>query len=670
MLVAFGVFLAAGILTPSFLIVPPAPIPREVLFGLPERISPEISPDGSLVAYLAPFPRVALHRVFVEKIKEFLSGLFRRSIRFMGQGGELQDDKIDSPVLNIWLYDRKTKTEQVLTRDPGRGIHHYAWAPDGKSMLYLQDQGGNENWHLYKIDLAGGGVKDLTPFDGVQARILRIDKQFPGEILVELNKDNVSRHDVYRLDLETGALELVARNTGQISDWIVDADMKVRGAVAVRPEGGYDMMIRDSEGSAWYKIFSWNLEDGMLGSVIGFSKDGKELFLIDSRGANNARLFSMTLATGEMKMIFSDPKFDVDGVSVDPEDHEIEMVSVTRARKVWTALRDSVRQDLEVLRKAASGDLFLLNRSRDGRYWVVGFDNASSPLKYYIYDRKSKKAEFLFAHRPELMKYRLASMKAVTFQARDGLTLQGYLTSPRWGKKFSPMVLLVHGGPWTRDVWGYDPLAQWLADRGYACLQVNFRGSTGFGKKFVNAGNKEWGRKMQEDLTDAVAWAVSEGIADPERVGIMGASYGGYAALAAAAFTPEVFRCAVDMFGPSDLAALIRSMPPYWSIEKNNITQRMGDPDTESALLKERSPIFFTDKIRIPVLIAQGANDPRTPKAESDAMVEALRQRGVECEYALFPDEGHGFAKPENRLKFFQLAEAFLARHLGGRYKK
>ena len=605
-------------------------IPREVLFDLPEKTSPQISPDGSLVAYLAPYKKV----------------------------------------LNVWLHDRKTKTERVLTLDKGRGVHSYAWAPDGRSVLFLQDQGGNENGHLFKIDLAGGDIKDLTPFDGVQARVLEIDKHFPDEILIELNKENASRHDVYRLQLKSGALELLERNSGKISDWIVDAEMKVRGVVAARPEGGYDVLIRENERSEWKKLFSWDLEDSMTSSVIGFSKNGKELYLIDSRGGDTTSLVKMDLATGKTETIFSDPEYDVSGVAVDPDDREIERVSVYRTRNEWTALRDSVRKDLEILRNAGSGDLLLGNRSHDDRYWVVGFDNDVSPLNYYVYDRTTRKNEFLFAHRPALLKYKLAPMEAVMIQARDGLKLQGYLTLPKRGKKPFPMVLLVHGGPWTRDGWGYNPEAQWLADRGYACLQINFRGSTGFGKKFVNAGNKEWGRKMQDDLTDAVAWAVQQGIADPKRVGIKGASYGGYAALAAAAFTPEVFRCAVDLFGPSDLATLIRSMPPYWSVEKNNVTRRVGNPDTEPALLKERSPLFFTEKIRIPVLIAQGANDPRTPKSESDRMVEALRRRGIECDYVVFPDEGHGFAKPENRLKFFKIAESFLARHLGGRYQK
>lgn len=605
-------------------------IPREVLFDLPEKIWPQISPDGSLVAYLAPHKKV----------------------------------------LNVWFHDRKSKTERVLTLDEGRGIHYYAWAPDGKSILFLQDQGGNENWHLYKIDIAGGDVKDLTPFDGVQARVLKIDKHFSNEILVELNKEDASRHDVYRLELKTGVLELVARNTGQISDWIVDPEMKVRGAVAARSEGGYDVMIRSDEGSAWKKLFSWDLEDSMMSFVAGFSGGGKELYLVDSRGRDTTQLVKMDLATGGRKTIFSDPNYDISSVVMNPDDREPEMVSVYRTRSEWIALRESVRLDLETLWNTSPGDFALANRSFDDRYWVVGFDNDVSPRNYYIYDRKTRKEEFLFAHRPALRGYTLAPMKPVMIQARDGLRLQGYLTLSKRGRKPFPMVLLVHGGPWTRDGWGYDSAAQWLADRGYACLQINFRGSTGFGKKFVNAGNKEWGRKMQDDLSDAVAWAVREGVADPKRVGIMGASYGGYAALSAATFTPEVFRCAVDMFGPSDLAALIRSMPPYWSVEKNNIMRRLGNPDTETSLLKERSPLFFTDKVRIPVLIAQGTNDPRTPKSESDRMVKALRRRGIECEYVVFSDEGHGFAKPANRLQFFKIAEAFLARHLGGRYHK
>lgn len=608
--------------------VPPL-IPRELLFGSPQKAAPRISPEGSLVAYLAPY-----------------------------QG-----------VLNVWIHDWKVKTERVLTRNQGRGISNYGWAPDGKTILYLQDRNGDENWHVYQIALTGGPAKDLTPFEGVQASILASDKHFPEQILIELNKEDRSRHDVYRLNLKTGALELAARNTGQISGWIVDPAMKVRGAVETRPDGGHDVLVRNNEQAAWQKSFSWDFEDSMTSSVIGFSGTGEELYLIDSRGTDTARLEEWDIVTGKEKALLSDPHFDISGVVINPDDHGIEMARIDRERSDWVPLRENIRQDLQFLRKAQSGDFSPVSRSDDDRYWIVRYENDISPVFYYIYDRSEKKTEFLFAHQPVLSKYPFSAIQPLTIPTRDGLKLYGYQTLPREGKRPFPMVILVHGGPWARDTWGYDPTAQWLADRGYACLQVNFRGSIGFGKAFVNAGNKEWGRNMQNDLTDSVTWAVRQGIADPERIGIMGASYGGYAALAAAVFTPDIFKCAIDLFGPSNLISLIHSMPPYWSVEKANILRRLGDPATEETFLKERSPLFYADRVRIPFLIAQGANDPRTPKAESDRFVEALRKKGIPCEYLVFPDEGHGFVKPENRLKFFKAAEAFLAAHLGGRYE-
>ncbi len=647
-------FFLAGMLYAFFLPRPAALIPRELLFGIPERYDPKISPDGSLVAYLAPYGKRP----------------------------------------NVWLYDRAKKTERPLTLEKEAGISSYTWTPDGTAILFRQESGAR-NGHLQKIGREGGAVQDLTPFAGVQARVLSTADPEARSILLELNKEEPHRPDAYRLDLRTGVLELVARKTGMILDWVIDGQMRVRGAVAARRNGGLGVIVRDSESSQWRKLFAWDMEDSEAGDVTGFSKNGKELFLIDPRGSNTARLVRMDLVTGERKTVFSDPDYDVGEVSVSPESHEPDMVSVVRERQSWIALRDSVRADLERVRKIHSGDFSIVSRTRDDRIWIVVFDEDVSPLNYYLYDRNTKRSEFLFAHRPALFRYPLAPMKPVAFSARDGLKLRGYLTLPVGGRKPFPMVLLVHGGPWSRDRWRFDPLAQWLANRGYACLQVNFRGSTGYGKNFLNAGNKEWGRKMQNDLTDGVVWAVREGIADPVRVGIMGASYGGYAALAGAAFTsdyplnkgqleisavprtskkidrsvgtPELYKCAVDQFGPSDLVALIRTMPPFWADQKGAALKRVGDPDTEADDLKERSPLYAADKVRIPLLIAQGANDAQTPRAESDRMVEALRKRKIECEYWVFPDEGHGFLKQENRLKFYHAVEAFLARHLGGR---
>lgn len=605
-------------------------IPRKILFGPPEKFSPQISPDGTLVAYLAPLKGIP----------------------------------------NVWLYDRRTKAERCVTSDKNRGILFFALAPDGRSLFYAQDQGGNENWHVFRIPLTGGDAVDLTPFDGVQAQMLVIDKRFPDQILITMNKEDRSRHDVYRLDLKSGALEIVAKNPGQISSWFADAEMKVRGAVSTNAAGGHDILVRKDERSDWQKIFTWDFEDDANSSVIGFSQSGKELYLIDSRGSDTARLVSLDLLTGNTKVLASDPSYDVGGVIMNPDDREIEMVSVYRERNELTAFRDSVREDLDRLKSIEKGDLFLTSRSYDDRTWIIGFVSDVSPLNYYIYDRNNKKTEFLFSHRPELKKYELSRMNPVSMVARDGLKLHGYLTLPKHGGKPFPMVLVVHGGPWTRDGWGFSPVCQWLADRGYACLQVNFRGSTGFGKKFVNAGNKEWGRKMQTDLEDAVTWAVGQGLADPKRMAIMGGSYGGYAALAAAAFTPNVFSCAIDLFGPSELITLINSMPPYWSVEKANILKRLGDPESEASLLKERSPLYYVNRIRIPMLIAQGANDPRTTRSQSDRIAAALRAKGIECEYLVFPDEGHGFVKPDNRLKFFMTAEAFFARHLAGTMRR
>jgi dipeptidyl aminopeptidase/acylaminoacyl peptidase len=356
---------------------------------------------------------------------------------------------------------------------------------------------------------------------------------------------------------------------------------------------------------------------------------------------------------------------------VHPDTHEAQAAAVERARAEWTVLDDSIRDDFEAIRNLARGDFGVTSRDRADEHWIVGFTADDGGASYYVYDRGKKSGEHLLDARPDLAEYTLARMEPVSFTTRDGLKMEGYLTLPPGENRENlPMVLDVHGGPWARDGWGYDPEAQWFANRGYACLQVNYRGSTGYGKEFLNAGNKEWGAKMHDDLVDAVRWAVEEGVADPERVAIFGGSYGGYAALAGATFTPDLFRCAVDIVGPSNLMTLINSIPPYWEPLKAIFTKRVGDPETEEDFLKSRSPLFSVDRIGIPMLIAQGANDPRVKQAESEQIVAAMKEKGIAHEYMLFEDEGHGFARPENRLKFYAAAEKFLAEHLGGRMGK
>jgi dipeptidyl aminopeptidase/acylaminoacyl peptidase len=377
-------------------------------------------------------------------------------------------------------------------------------------------------------------------------------------------------------------------------------------------------------------------------------------------------------ATGDLVSVVSeDPIYDVDNVMKDPDTYEIQAVVYQKDRVHWEVLDSSLEPHFENLRALDQGDLFVTSRSSTDRIWLVGYVKSDGPVAYYAYDVDAAEGSFLFYHRPALREYTLAEMHPVTYEARDGLTIHGYITYPPGEERRNlPLVLLVHGGPWARDTWGYNPEVQWLANRGYAVLQVNFRGSRGYGKAHLNAGDREWAGKMHDDLIDAVNWAVGEGIADPDRIAIYGFSYGGYAALVGAAFTPDVFCCAIDVSGPSNLLTLLGSIPPYWTAMREVFYTRVGNPETEKNFLRSRSPLFQADRIRIPMLIVQGANDPRVKQAEADQIVEALRESDIDYEYLLFDDEGHGLTRPENRMRFYATAEKFLARHLGGRYQK
>ncbi len=608
-------------------------IPRTTLFGNPDKASPQISPDGARMAYLAPV----------------------------------------NDVLNVWVGTTGKDDYRPVTQDTERGVRLYTWAADNQHILYVQDAGGNENWRLYATDLESGQTRDLTPFENVQARLLKYDKHFPGELLVGLNKDNPQVHDVYHLTLATGELSLVTSNPGNIIQWIADADFKVRGALAMALDGSgsTELLVRADEQAEWAKLLTWGAEDNQSSGPIGFTLDGQSLYLQDSRGVNAGRLVKLEIASREITVISEDPHYDVANVVTHPDTHEIQAVAFDKDRREWVILDDTIKADFDYLGTLHPGDFAISSRDDADQTWIVAFTVDNGPVPYYAYDRKTHTATFLFNNQPELNNYTLANMEPITFTARDGLTVHGYLTLPPWGDARNlPMVLYVHGGPWARDSWGYRPDAQWFANRGYACLQVNYRASTGYGKDFMNAGNKEWGGKMHDDLVDAVNWAVERGIADAKKVAIFGGSYGGYAALVGATFTPDLFCCAVDIVGPSNLLTLIGSLPPYWLPMIAVFHQRVGDPATEEEFLKARSPLFKVDRIKIPILIGQGANDPRVKQVESEQIVDAMQSKGIDYEYMLFPDEGHGFAKPENRLKFFAAAEKFLAKHLGGRYEE
>ncbi len=607
-------------------------IPRRVLFGNPERTSPRISPDASTLAWIAPH-----------------EGVLNVWTAPMGAGG------VD------WAAAR------VVTDDSDRGIRMFAWAHDGRHLLYLQDTGGDENWRLHDVDLQTMQRRDLTPFDGVQAQIVAMEKKYPADVLVAMNRDNPQLHDVYRLNLLTGELVQEVGNPGFVS-WVADAEMVVRCGLAPQPDGGMVIMIRDGAGDDWRPLLAIAAEDALTTGPIAFSADGGSLLAMSSVGANTGRLVRIDLASGAQQVLAGDPDADVTDVRLNPDTREPQLVVFGKERSHYQALDRSVEPDLAAIRALHPGDPGIGDGDDSDQVWLVGFTNDTGPVPYYAYHRLRREGRFLFEHQPELSRYELAPMEPVSFTARDGLVIHGYATFPPGaGRQSLPMVLNVHGGPWARDAWGYDAEAQWLANRGYLCLQVNFRGSTGYGKAFVNAGDREWGGRMQDDLTDAVAFAVSQGWADPARVAIYGGSYGGYAALAGAAFTPGLFCCAVDIVGPSNLKTLIETIPPYWAPMVALFHTRVGNPEQDTEFLWSRSPLSRAASIRTPLLIAQGANDPRVKRAESEQIVTALREAGIDHEYLLFPDEGHGFAKPGNRLRFYAAAERFLARHLGGR---
>ena len=608
----------------------PPLIPRDVLFGNPDKVSPKISPDGSRLAYVAP----------------------------------------EEGVLNVWLRTVGKHDDRCITHDRKRGIHRYFWADNNTHILYIQDKDGDENWHIYAVDLKTMNIRDLTPFEGIQARVLAVDPKFPNEILVGINDRDPQLHDVYRVNLTDGTRTLEAENTEGFAGWVSDHHFKIRAAVKPDMKGGFVLKVRDNPESAWRTLTSWGIEDSLTSGPISFTPDGRGLYILNSTGSNTTQLRTLDLAAGREKVLASDDMYDVGNVMVHPTEYTAQAVAFNKERVNWKVLDPSIKADFAAIRKIHPGDFGVINRDHADRTWLVAFTTDDGPVYYYAYDRKTKKAEFLFTNRKALENLTLAKIKPISFQARDGLTVHGYLTTPPGiSPKNLPMILFVHGGPWYRDSWGYNPMVQWGANRGYAVLQVNFRGSSGYGKKFLNAADREWGGKMHDDLVDGVRWAVDQGIADAKRVAICGGSYGGYATLVGMTFTPDLFRCGVDIVGPSNLITFINTLPPYWKPWESVWWTRIGHPEKDAEFLRSRSPLFKIDQIKNPLLIAQGANDPRVKVEESRQMVEAMKKAGKTVEYVEYPDEGHGFARPENRLDFVAKAERFLATHLGGRYE-
>jgi dipeptidyl aminopeptidase/acylaminoacyl peptidase len=626
---------------PPWLAKLPPIIDREIFFGDPEYAGAQLSPDGKFIS-------------------------FRKD--FKGQ-------------MNVWVKRREEPftAARPLTADTARPVRAYFWSRDGKYVLYAQDKGGDENFRIYAVDPAAPAdaatgvppARDLTPFDKVRAQIIAVPKRTPATILVGLNDRDPQVFDVYRLDLKSGKRTLVHKNTENVAGWSADLDGKLRLGLRQTPDGGTETLRVD--GDKLTSIYSCSFEESCGPSR--FHKDGKRVYFETNRGDHDlTRLELLDPATGKETLVEEDPDKQVDFGDAEFSEATDDLVATFyEGDRLRVYPREKkFAHDYEVVKKALpDGDIYFGSATRDDRFHIVTVTSDVDPGAAYLYDRTTGKVELLYRPYPKLPTEHLAPMKPVRYQARDGVTIPAYLTVPKGVEaKGLPAVLLPHGGPWARDSWGYNSFAQFLANRGYAVLMPNFRASTGYGKKFLNLGNKQWGTgTMQHDLTDSAKWLASQGIADASQIAIMGGSYGGYATLAGLAFTPEVYACGVDIVGPSSIATLLKSIPPYWAPLIKTMHIRVGDPDDpkDAERLKEQSPLHSAKAIVRPLLVVQGANDPRVKKAESDQIVVALRDLGREVQYLVAPDEGHGFAGRDNRIAMFAEIERFLAAHLPGR---
>jgi dipeptidyl aminopeptidase/acylaminoacyl peptidase len=617
-------------------------IPREVLFGNPTYAAPKLSPDGAYLSYLAPS---------------------------------------DDNVLNVFVRstsDENNDNAYMVTNDTSRGIRQYSWAPDSKTILFLQDFEGDENFHLWSIDATAsdteGGravAKDLTPGEGVKASNLIINKRFPDEILVATNERNPSFFDMYRVQYKTGEKVLDTENPGNVLGWgSEDFSFEVREALVKNQEdSSTTIRVRDNAESEWRDLA--NFPFGEDGNLVEFCADGgKTCYMTSSVGRETSALLKVDLKTGEtLETISSNEKCDIGSVVLDEDTKEIKAISYNYARTERIFFDKELEKDYDLLKSLGpeNCEVGTASKTKDEKTWVVAYSCSDGPTEYVLYDQEKKVTKPLFVSKPDLLDYKFAPMEDVLITARDGLELVGYLSRADTEKK-TPLILLVHGGPWARDYWGFNQQAQWFANRGYATLQVNFRGSTGYGKSFLHKGDGQWGvGTMQHDLTDSVQWAIDQGITDADSVCIYGGSYGGYATLAGLTFTPEIYKCGVDIVGPSNIKTLLDSIPSYWGPLRNDMLIKIGDVDNDEEFNRKISPLYHIDNIVAPLLIGQGANDPRVKQAEADQIAFAMQKKGIPVEYVLYEDEGHGFARPDNRIDFNGRAEQFLAKHLGGR---
>ena len=606
-------------------------VARKVFFDNPDCINVRVSPDGMQLAYVAPVDRVN----------------------------------------NLWVTPvADLAAARPVTRVTDRNIGNYfAWAYNNRHLVFFRERDGDENWRASSVDVASGAIVPLTPEQGVKSFLQEVDYKFPEEMLVRHNQRDKRYFDLFRVNVVTGASQLIYENT-EYNSVLTDSEFQVRLASRLTADGTAEIFERRPDGN-WSPFMSVPIGDVDTTELLDFSADGKTFYFIDSRGRDKAAFFALDMTTREAKLLAADDEADIVQVVFDHQRRPLAARAI-KDRARWHVVDPNAAPDLADLQRHGAGDITVNSDSVDHRLVSVFYERDAESGEYALLDRERREVRKLFTQRKSLADVALRKMQPVVIPARDGLSLNGYLTLPMEAEGGRvPLVLVIHGGPYARDIWGFNATHQWLASRGYAVLSVNYRGSTGFGKAFITAADREWGGKMHDDLIDAVDWAIGQRITDAGRVGFFGASYGGYSALMAATKTPDVFACIVDLFGISNLITFMATIPPYWgpwiSVWKN----RLGDPDTEAgrAFLVERSPLTHIDRAVRPILIAQGLRDVRVVAAESEQMVAALKQRGVPVTYITFADEGHGFVRPENRLAFCGVAEAFLAKHLGGRYQ-
>ena len=607
-------------------------IPRAAFFFSDSDMSVKLSPNGKHITFLEPY----------------------------------------EGVLNVWIQntdDKQAAFPITKSKDP---IFRYQWAKNNEQILFFRDFEGNENHHIYSVDLRSFKTLDLTPFDNIQARLIRGSEKFPDEVVVAINNRDPAYHDLWIINTRTGNRRLLFENKEGFGELFVNHNHELRLGRKSDGKGGFNIFNRDLSNGAWKPFIHFNKEDSMASRIMDFSSDNQHIYYLDSTNSNTAALYSANMDSDglQKKKIASDDKSDIIDVIFDPKTNKPRVAISKYLRIQWSILDPKIQADVQYLQNSSSGDLRFFEGSLDDQKWVIGYSYDNKPTRYYLYDRNKKASTYLFSPNKELDKFPLTTMQPVVITSRDGLPLVSYLSIPRQGpKKNIPMVLWVHGGPWARDDWGYNVIHQWLNNRGYAVLSVNFRGSVGFGKEFVNAANRQWSKKMQDDLIDAVNWSIEQGIANPKKICIGGASYGGYTTLVGLTSTPEIFACGIDMVGLSDLVNLGESYPSYMKDELDDVEYRIG-PLNDKDFLRSISPLYKADKISKPLLIAQGKNDIRVLESHSTQIVEAMKKNQKPVLYVLFPDEGHAFVKIENDLAFYAIMEAFLAKELGGRFQE